>query len=318
MMPGPTQFIECPNCGTGVISETLSSGNTFGAQFWSDGYMDAPMLPEYPRVVKCAGCKEYFWLDDGRVAEEFYLMEPEIELKIKEGKVRWAKHLTAAQIGQFLKQKEHQPDKEVYLRLRLWWKLNHPLRKNLVTNLTPKNKESFLKNLVRLRSIFPVIEPHDNLIRVEILRELGKYREAIEIAHSVMDEYHHPLQQIVERCARKEKDVFEIDWERPENMIECNVIGLRFHDYPDKESQKELVHETELVLRREKENVHDKDAVAVLTKTGKMVGYIPRGENHAVAMRMDAGEKLRAVVVRVNVGKEEWERVRIAIIPIEN
>ena len=39
---------------------SLRSGNTFGAQLWSDNKQIAPMLPEISYVQKCLHCKKYF------------------------------------------------------------------------------------------------------------------------------------------------------------------------------------------------------------------------------------------------------------------
>lgn len=61
MKLGNSKIIKCPYCGTKKELMTLLSGDTFGAQFWSDGKMIASMLPEVSFVQKCPGCGKYYF-----------------------------------------------------------------------------------------------------------------------------------------------------------------------------------------------------------------------------------------------------------------
>jgi len=70
MIPGPDEIIACPRCGGLAKRPTLISGNTFGAIFWTDGKMLAPMLPHLPAITRCAQCQQFYWLDDARVVGE--------------------------------------------------------------------------------------------------------------------------------------------------------------------------------------------------------------------------------------------------------
>ena len=64
MMPGPTLIKKCSACQQLIEEETLLSGNTCGAVFWTDGACDAPMLPDRPELVKCPFCKALVWLEE--------------------------------------------------------------------------------------------------------------------------------------------------------------------------------------------------------------------------------------------------------------
>ena len=44
----------------------MASGNTFGARQWTDGKMEAPMLPDLPRVTRCHACGGFFWVERAR------------------------------------------------------------------------------------------------------------------------------------------------------------------------------------------------------------------------------------------------------------
>jgi hypothetical protein len=67
-----------------------------------------------------------------------------------------------------------------------------------------------------------------------------------------------------------------------------------------------------LTLVRESSNTHDPDAVAVYFHEEKL-GYVPRGENGAIAQMLDRGESLEARISKLLVKEDPWERIRITI-----
>ncbi len=308
MMPGPTLVIECPNCRKTVLQETLSSGNTFSARTWSDGYQEAPMLPDYPEVTKCTGCKNIIWLSQGKVVDEIYFGEP---LKVE---IDYAKHLTIKELCKFLTLTTHTEEEEKYLRFRLWWRLNQRARKNPLADFSESNKKLFTANLVRLLNLAEPDNSDELLFRCEALRELGIFREAEELAKRNNRGYHFLLRQIVEKSRKNDIRVFEIDTDGPNIVAETYITGLKFHDYAAVERQKELDNGTKIVLRREAENTHDKNAVLVLTAAGKTIGYLPREFNREPAYLLDHGSIIDAVIVNVDVDAEEWERIKIALL----
>lgn len=68
MRPGPDLVVACPRCGRRARARTLLSGNTFGARFWTDGKVEAPMLPTHPPVAPCRACGRMFWWRDTVIA----------------------------------------------------------------------------------------------------------------------------------------------------------------------------------------------------------------------------------------------------------
>lgn len=60
MIPGKAILVTCPFCGTKKELMTLVSGNTFGAEYWSDNKRIAPMLPTVSPVQKCPHCGKYY------------------------------------------------------------------------------------------------------------------------------------------------------------------------------------------------------------------------------------------------------------------
>lgn len=60
MTPGNPRILFCPFCGKKKLIMTLMSGNTFGAELWSDNKQIAPMMPETSNVQKCPDCGKYY------------------------------------------------------------------------------------------------------------------------------------------------------------------------------------------------------------------------------------------------------------------
>ncbi len=67
-----------------------------------------------------------------------------------------------------------------------------------------------------------------------------------------------------------------------------------------------------VLLQREASNPHDERAVAVRHQ-GRMLGYLPRVENVAVAQMLDRGEKLAANIVAKRLDQDPWKRLQLAV-----
>lgn len=67
-----------------------------------------------------------------------------------------------------------------------------------------------------------------------------------------------------------------------------------------------------LVLIREPDNRHDRKAIRV-EWNGRLLGYVPRAENRAVAQAIDDGEKLEARVSRLRDDPNPWRRVEFEV-----
>jgi len=91
---------------------------------------------------------------------------------------------------------------------------------------------------------------------------------------------------------------------------ECQVAGFQFHSGDAVWSDLDVGAALSLV--REQSNQHDADAVAVWFHDHQL-GYIPRGDNSAVAQMLDRGESLAARITQLKVAEEPWERIRIEV-----
>ena len=91
---------------------------------------------------------------------------------------------------------------------------------------------------------------------------------------------------------------------------ESPVAGFQFHSGEIVWSS--LSVGAPLALKREPHNSHDSNAVAVYYQNHKL-GYVPRGENSAIAQMLDRGEHLKATIVKLSEGEDPWERIRLNI-----
>jgi len=91
---------------------------------------------------------------------------------------------------------------------------------------------------------------------------------------------------------------------------ESPIAGFQFHRGDAIWSSLDVGEE--LTLVRESSNTHDPDAVAVYFHE-EMLGYVPRGDNRAIAQMLDRGEKLEARICKMLMDEDPWERIRITI-----
>jgi hypothetical protein len=57
-------MLQCSSCAGHIHHLLLASGNTFGARRWTDGWQDAPMMPEQTSLVKCPHCRAMVWFSE--------------------------------------------------------------------------------------------------------------------------------------------------------------------------------------------------------------------------------------------------------------
>lgn len=84
----------------------------------------------------------------------------------------------------------------------------------------------------------------------------------------------------------------------------CEVRGTQYIDF-EKIILPRLKENDPLLLLREKNNTHDKHAIAVLTPNGIKLGYIPREHNRVFSRMIDSGNLLFARVKESNYDGHE-------------
>lgn len=206
MIPGPTVIRKCMHCKQHLAEETITSGNTFGATFWTDGKQEAPMLPDQPWLVKCPHCGELVWIDEletikeiepfeaDTVSESWYPTEPSFEEYIS-----------------FLQGPSLDIEKERYVRLRAWWTGNDPRRENGEKQLL---SEIEVQNLWAFSELLDLSDTNNRILKAEIQRELGRFDEALALLSEIEDERLFQAVNIIKKLAEgKQASVSRMDLE---------------------------------------------------------------------------------------------------------
>jgi hypothetical protein len=159
---------ECPHCKARFVQEDTLSGNTIGAKFYTDGRRYAPMLPEHPWLAKCPACGGLFWVDETE--------QVDIGFDAAKGKPQ-VEAPSEREMINFLSGPALPKDKEIYLRMRVWWAANDVWR--WLPNPKPAFSKEQVKNLDALSALFDESLPGHRILKAEIARELGKFEECL-------------------------------------------------------------------------------------------------------------------------------------------
>lgn len=188
MRPGPTQIKKCSSCAGLISVSTIASGNTFGAKFWTDGVMHAPMLPVTPKLAKCPYCASIVFLQNLELLEElgflrpfeFHIDEPNKEpFEVKQHhSAKKYERANFLELIKFVTNNKLSSEAERIARIQVWREGNDARR---ASDIPISLIEAEIKNLEQM---LPLLDgPHDysDLVKVEVLRNLGMFDEAKEL-----------------------------------------------------------------------------------------------------------------------------------------
>ncbi len=202
MNPGNPRILVCPFCGKEKEIMSLISGNTFGAEIWSDNKQIAPMLPEISYVQKCPHCGKYYitgrqkvkYAKDGHSFDQGLLTFPEM----KEAFVQLSEE-------GFVNEKE-----ETNVRMMLHHAYNdYYYRSDDNKEVSAEDKKLFRENGIWL--IDNLIT--DSVLKAEFYREIGDFEIAHDILESVEveDEFLKRIVSLIqERLQNNDCRVFKI------------------------------------------------------------------------------------------------------------
>lgn len=193
--------IGCPACGRPARLRNLRSLNTCGIRQWSDGYWEG-MIGTRPNLTRCV-CECIYWIDDAPVLGRYPSVPKKRGLAAvlrrwfgSEGRepaptgipLGWewatpADELDLRNMLGLLLLDDLPPDREYILRRHLWHRLNDADR--ACREVYPHEAELAHRhrrpNLERLLELTQGTDHPVRLQHGEILRELGRFEEAIEI-----------------------------------------------------------------------------------------------------------------------------------------
>ena len=206
MRPGPTIISECYKCHKLFRQWTLSSGNTFTAQFWPDGFMKAPMMPEMPPLFHCPSCDGFIWRRDCKEVDEVHSHDV---MKEKYPEVQSYKDPTIDTFMLALEEKGLTKGREGYIRTKLMHFFNDENRDSEIPISQPSDMQ--IENYKRLLIIANKNDANDTMLRAEIYREMGEYDKSLELLAKVKDEdFATNVLALKELCNNKDSRVMEI------------------------------------------------------------------------------------------------------------
>lgn len=96
-------------------------------------------------------------------------------------------------------------------------------------------------------------------------------------------------------------------------LAEFFIAGFHYHEGMKPDIFRTLKESEALVLRREPDNPHDLLAIAIFTKGGKQLGYVPRTCNYSPALIADQDVRLCAEIAEIDPKADPWERVLVSL-----
>jgi len=196
MLPGPDLIKKCPHCGKLAKQRTIASGNNLGAQYWTDGWFFAPMLPQTPQLVDCPNCKKTAWQSDFQevdrspsgpqasfliwdaVDDELPLSQSAKEKLEKRKRYKEIAHLeetSADGIERFLGDSEMLLNDEITARILLWRKWNN--RRRSTPEMFPLDAQE-TENLERLLQLLHQSNDGQFILIAEVSRQLKHFDTA--------------------------------------------------------------------------------------------------------------------------------------------
>lgn len=242
MKPGPDLVVACPSCGRRAKVPSLRSGNTVGARRFTDGKMDAPLLPRRGPITRCRACGRLFFWGDAVVGESssgvviavfgalIYGLPALAVLKVPRaillaiGVVGPALAIALAirrrlmivldpSEADYLQMLAESPpddrDRAIALRLHAWWAANDPARQSGAE--APKLEGERAENLRRLFEALDAVNADERVLKAEAARELGDFDAAIALLEAELPEDQQALgARILELARAGETRVAEV------------------------------------------------------------------------------------------------------------
>jgi len=177
-----SSLFNCSSCGGLISRMNPASGNTFGVRHWTDGWWDAPWLPENPPLVKCRLCDELLWFED--LTE---ITEPTCS-NTQGDESESGDSFNMLELPDYFRYSDSNPDIDPqrmrYVRMRAWRKGNDVRRDS--DSVIPLS-DTECANLEALISFLDEGDDYDRLIKAEIMRELGRFSEAAKLLTKPFD-----------------------------------------------------------------------------------------------------------------------------------
>jgi len=175
----------------------VSLGSTLDAIYYTDGYMDAPTLPQPTILLLCPGCHAAFLAREATVLgqiDRFDYNSPfpgESSGKLMDPAWKRAPRVGSATAGDYmslLASRQLGREDEIELRVELMQVCNHRRRK--LPPGAPRIALSVVErsNLKRLAARLDLRDAEERVMLAEVRRELGEFEQAAAVLRDVVPE----------------------------------------------------------------------------------------------------------------------------------
>jgi len=215
-MQSPTKIIQCPNCEQVYRNKSVIYWLENEKKIWSDGYMENDIKQEFPLIMLCDECYDYFWIKGmgkskhpGPGVKRLALNKVEVSGKYDFLNIR---KLTPEEYAEAIAMKKYRNrEEERYLRTNLWWAINAPFRSGGPDDISPERYPLFEENLETLIYKTPADSPENLLVLAEICRELGLFSKSEKYLNQLPVKSYKPvIIKMKEKIINKEKKVFQL------------------------------------------------------------------------------------------------------------
>lgn len=209
MIPGPILVYQCPDTGKQIFARSICSGNTFGATYWTDGHMDAPMLPDEQPFLISPHSGNLHWVEDLVLVEkvDFFnnnLTMAEIEKTHPGALWAWEESLMEAVLNHLESHANLTPKREEILRIFAWHLSNDPVRQDPPGDAI--RTQEMQANMEKLEQILThANQPDARLMRAELLRELGRFEESLALLKRVRSVSRKIARDTIRELARRKE-----------------------------------------------------------------------------------------------------------------
>ncbi|HRO06863.1 MAG TPA: hypothetical protein PLE75_09275, partial [Ferruginibacter sp.] len=176
---------------------------------YSDGKRVSDNSDDYPMITRCEKCGNIFWMrEDTLVAEIPWSRDIDEQYH----HVQVAKPLNLLDLIQCVQTDYfNNEDEELYLRIRLMWRMNDRLRVQQPLYFTKLEKDMWYNNLLRFKEMLKFDDYNDRILLAEVERNSSNYNRSIELLDSLpyvdmiwlRDKY-------ITQCRMKNPEVFRI------------------------------------------------------------------------------------------------------------
>lgn len=203
MTLGKTLVLQPPRSDKLFRLRTYVGGNTCGAIFWTDGYVDAPHLPPFdPFLLRSPMDEQVFWKDEAEVVAA--ISDPLLRIDGARAEFDHLPYLIRPSESDYLYVAEHmvsdfdlqtQHDRKYFARQQAIYRANDALRLNADLKLSKVSRD----NIEEFIDMHVELTPTQQLVRAEYFRELGDFRRAIREIQYPLEGNDGKMQRILQQ-----------------------------------------------------------------------------------------------------------------------